>query len=149
MKLAQTIEERLCFLEDQFQLMQLLNDYQRFTDEADPEAWANCWVEDAVVARAGDPEPMRGRKELAAAVAKSIAQFDTRQHVLTNPSFQIDGDHATGVCGLVYTGRMNGAGIEDYVQFGGSYRWGFRRTAEGWKIATREMVTDWKRPVPG
>lgn len=144
--MTMSIEERLRFLEDHFQLTQLLHDYQRFTDGADPESWANCWTDDAVVERP-QAEPMRGRKELAAGVAASIAKFDTRQHVLTNPSFQIDGDSATGICGLIYTGRPTGAGIEDYVQFGGSYRWSFRRTPDGWKIATRELIIDWQRAV--
>lgn len=145
--MARTIEDRLRFLEDHFELTRLLHDYQRFTDGADPAAWANCWTEDAVVARAGADEPMRGRQELAEGVAQSIAQFDTRQHVLTNPSFQIDGDRASGVCGLIYTGRPTGAEVEDYVQFGGTYRWGFLRTPQGWKIATRELVIDWRRPA--
>jgi len=144
--MTKTIEDRLRFLEDHFLLTQLLHDYQRFTDEGDPDGWAHCWTEDAVVARM-DGSLMRGRPELAEGVAKSIAQFDTRQHVLTNPTFQIDGDQASGTCGLIYTGRPTGAGIGDYAQFGGTYRWGFRRTAEGWKIETRELVIDWQRPT--
>lgn len=144
--MTKTIEDRLRFLEDHFLLTQLLHDYQRFTDGADPENWARCWTEDAVVARA-DGSPMRGHQELAEGVAKSIAQFDTRQHVLTNPTFQIDGDRASGICGLIYTGRPTGAGIEEYTQFGGTYRWGFRRTSAGWKIETRELIIDWRRPT--
>lgn len=146
--MAQDIEARLRFLEDHFALTQLLHDYQRFTDQDDPVSWANCWTEDAVVLR-GDGTEMRGRKELAEGVAQSIAQFDTRQHVLTNPSFAIDGDTASGACGLIYSGRPNGAGVEDYIQFGGMYRWTFRRTQDGWKIASRELAIDWRRPAGG
>ena len=142
----QTLEARLQFLEDQFALTQLLNDYQRFSDRNDPQAWGNLWIEDAVSARM-DGTILHGRKELAESAGKSMAQFDTRQHVLTNPTFVVDGDTAEGSCGLIYTGRPNGVGEGGYIQFGGSYRWTFRRTGGGWKIVTREMMIDWRKPA--
>ncbi|MGE4432255.1 MAG: nuclear transport factor 2 family protein [Sphingobium sp.] len=144
-----TLEERLLRVEDQLALQALLNDYQRFTDEGNPEGWANCWTKDAVLDRGDGSPPVIGRVELAQNVARSIALFKTRQHILSNPSFTIDGDAARGTCSLLYTGTTADAGPENYVQFGGSYRWTFRRTDEGWKIETREMQIDWQRPQPG
>ena len=140
------IDRRLHHLEAHRELSELLCRYQQTTDRGDMAGWAACFVEDAVVPRSDSDIPLRGRAEIAARGAEFIAGFEARQHVIGNLSFDIDGDEATGASDLIFTGRPVGASLEDYVQFGATYRWGFRRTAEGWKIVSRDMMVVWQRP---
>lgn len=74
-------------------------------------------------------------------IRRSIHGFDGTQHLNGNHEITIDGDRATGThyvlaehCILPKDGAVPGS--DDFVTFGGYYRSEYRKTRDGWKIAS-------------
>ena len=122
-------------LRDLRAIEQLMVRYADRIDANDPEGAAACFAEDGVGKYWGD---FRGRKEIAARLAKILDLFSATSHHLSNVSIRLDGDRATAMSYVYAFHRM--ADTNDPMHYWG--RWVDRlvRTDEGWLFAEREVV---------
>ncbi len=114
---------------------QLMIRYADRIDANDPEGAADCFAEDGVGRYWGE---YRGRKEIAARLAKILNRFSATSHHLSNVSICLDGDRATAMSYVYAFHRL--AGTNAPMHYWG--RWVDRlvRTGEGWLFAEREVV---------
>ena len=139
-ELDQMLIERAC--------MKLMVDYNIYNDRVDIESFLTLWTEDCVFARVV-PEPVyevHGHDGLRAAMDEIIVRSGlVRRHMLVNPKIEILGpDQATGFCiGLAVSGPVGDGTLPvplRGIELVGEYRDQYRRTADGWKIARRELT---------
>ena len=114
---------------------QLMVRYADRIDANDPEGAAACFAEDGVGKYWGE---CRGRKEIAARLARILDTFAATSHHLSNVNIRLDGDRATAMSYVYAFHRM--AETNDPMHYWG--RWVDRliRTDEGWLFAEREVV---------
>lgn len=114
---------------------QLMVRYADRIDANDPEGAAACFAEDGIGKYWGE---CRGRKEIAARLAKILDSFSSTSHHLSNVSIHLDGDRATAMSYVYAFHRMADTG--DPLHYWG--RWVDRlvRVDEGWRFAEREVV---------
>jgi len=100
-------------------------DEQRWDDAAD------FFTSDATVDTPG------GTAEgLAACVAQASRHAARSHHLITNLSIELDGDAASVEAGA-FSAVADRDGEEGTLELtGGTYRFGLRRTADGWRIAS-------------
>lgn len=132
--------------------------YCHHLDHEEPEGFASIYVEDATYKPAALPEPMHGRQAILD-WARAYPKDRLGRHFSTNQLVEvIDEDHATGRSyavvfrepdpreGVLST-RVTPRSVVEYFDE-------FRRTAEGWRIASRfyqvQFMQDEEtvRPVP-
>lgn len=146
----------LGLLADRLAIRQLVDDYARAVDQPDGERAAALFVPDGVlrIFERGTPEPVRervGRSDIATAM-NGLTRYDTTMHVVANHYADIDGDTATGetYCLAHHVRDVEGQGPMDYVM-AIRYLDAYRRSDEGWRLATRELQVEFTedRPVTG
>jgi hypothetical protein len=81
----------------------------------------------------------------------------TTQHVLTDVTIDVDGDHAKGRANAIITFAPEGPGhlltineaeqVDPYLTLGEVYRVETRRTEEGWRISRIEVRRSWSSKV--
>jgi 3-phenylpropionate/cinnamic acid dioxygenase small subunit len=79
--------------------------------------------------------------EWAASVRTTLACFDATQHTMSNHVITLDGDRATIVVHMNALHYLAG----EVQQLGGFYTNGVVRTAEGWRIASCQLVISWEQ----
>jgi ketosteroid isomerase-like protein len=128
---------------DERDISRLMVDYCRFVDFGEAGRVPALFTDDGVWQAAG--VDCRGRDAMAAMFAKrETLSRRTSRHVITNVSIDVTGDEATAVSYLInYRHDTNDdspavtpAPIAD-PKFMGEYHDTFRRTAEGWRFASR------------
>lgn len=137
-------EVRLRLLEDKDALATLMNDYQRLGDEDRYADWAQCWTEDAVFEMPNGFGNLHGRREIFEVCDRQMKAFATQEHVIANMQFTVLGDEAAGAGVLVFIGVHDAARPDGNILTGGHYRWRFRRTVGGWKIAHARLIFIWQ-----
>ena len=131
------LDERAC--------LRLMTDYCLHLDNRQVEPFLDLFTPDATWIQVNEPPyPLVGREAIRGFVDARPTRKINR-HMMVNPQVTLDGpDRATGFSiGLVVDGpRGDGVlpvplnGIELLVE----YRDSFTRTANGWRIARREMT---------
>ena len=114
---------------------QLMVRYAHCIDANDPEGAAACFTEDGIGKYWG---VSKGRKEIAARLAKILDLFSATSHHLSNINIQLDGDQATAMSYVYAYHRM--AETNEPMHYWG--RWVDRlvRVDGGWLLAEREVV---------
>ncbi|KAF2094892.1 hypothetical protein NA57DRAFT_60297 [Rhizodiscina lignyota] len=139
--LAKTIEDmqkRLQILEDKDALWTLMNRYCTEVDNHHWEAFANTYTEDGVM-EVENWGPKRGRAEIAKA-ASCEEVFQGVIHSITNLHFEVDGsDTATATAYLTLYVTPDVKKPEANYCWGGPYRFEYRRTPEGWRVAKQHL----------
>jgi len=74
-------------------------------------------------------------------IRRGVHGFDSTQHLNGNHEIMVDGDRANGTHYVLAEHFMRPAGgaapgADDFVTFGGYYRCEYRKTTDGWKIAS-------------
>jgi hypothetical protein len=74
-------------------------------------------------------------------IRRGVHGFDSTQHLNGNHEITVDGDRAIGTYYVLAEHYMRAAGgalpgNDDFVTFGGYYRCEYRKSADGWKIAS-------------
>lgn len=100
------------------------------------------FLPDAVV-QFDDWDDVVGREKIAALISSAEDRFQGQQHSLTNIELSIDGNEATGNCYLWFAATLDTSKPHNYHGFGGPYRFSFKRTDDGWKIATLKLRKIW------
>jgi hypothetical protein len=78
-------------------------------------------------------------------IRRCVHGFDSTQHLNGNHDITLDGDRASGTHYVLAEHFMRPAsgaapGADDFVTFGGYYRCEYRRSADGWKIASMVLA---------
>lgn len=135
------LQKRLRVLEDKEELASFMNHYCNVADTYDWKAWGECFTEDATF----DFPPVgvfMGRDSIREGTTAWI-MYEATLHYLTNVQFDVKGDTATGTAYLRYAGVVKRENPKKHFDFGGPYRWDFRRTTEGWKVCKLKLETSW------
>ena len=148
--LVQTIEnlqQRLKILEDKDALWALMNSYCISCDNHRWQEFAEHYTEDGIMEFETWGAKV-GRKAIADA-ASVEAKFQGVEHSLTNLQFwDVDGgDTAKGTAYLAFYATPDVSKPEVNYAWGGPYRFEFRRTSEGWKVARQHLRKTWAQGV--
>jgi len=140
-----SVEERLKRLEDEAGLKKLINTYHKRADAFDWAGWAETFTEDAVFLLPNSFGTLRGRQTIHDVCKGNMDHvYDVFQHIMINLDFEVDGsDTATGTANLIFTGLVDRAAQTKYYQSGGRYKWTFKRTPQGWRIAHAWLEFIW------
>lgn len=138
----ESLQARLQLLEDKDALTTLLNRYCNTADDHQWDDFAKCFLPDGVLGfeKWGD---IVGRDKIAAMAGGAEDRFQGLQHSMTNLQFTIDGNDASARCYLWFAATMNVSDPHEYHAFGGHYRFNFKRTSEGWRIARMQLHKIW------
>jgi hypothetical protein len=143
-------------LADQLELRQIAADYARGVDVPDGQLVADLFLPDGLlrICHRGKVEPFsqRAGREAIATAMVGLTRYETTLHVIANQYIDVTGDSATGetYCLAHHIREVEGKGPMNYVM-GIRYLDQYSRTAEGWKIAVRELQVEFTedRPVTG
>ncbi|GAB3319317.1 nuclear transport factor 2 family protein [Geodermatophilus aquaeductus] len=111
--------------------------YARGLDRFDPQEAASAFTDDAVWdATAVGLERFEGRAAILGFFERDAAAIADQFHVITNHVVDLDGDTASGTNYVFSEGHTNsGAAFKAIALNEDTYR----RTPEGWRIATRRI----------
>ena len=139
---------------------QLLVDRQAIVDLTIAYCWAldtkqwdaldDVFLPDATALLA-TPAPLQGVEAIKERVQRALVPLDDSQHLVANHQVAVDGDEATCRCYLQARHvRHAAAGADGGPHFiiGGRYEDRMVRTAQGWRIAHRELVSMWREGNP-
>ena len=138
----ESLEKRLRLLEDKDAIMSLLNTYCMSADDHRWEDFGRCFLPDGVLGfeKWGD---IVGQQKITAASSGAEDRFQGLQHSMTNMEIKVDGDEATCRCYLWFAATMDTSKPHEYHAFGGPYKFNFKRTPEGWRIARMQLKKIW------
>ena len=86
----------------------------------------------------------QGPEAIGRAISGALAGFDRTQHLVTNHQVTVDGDQARGRCYFQAQHVTRGAAGDDNYIIAGQYLDQFRRTEQGWRIASRVLRVTWR-----
>ncbi|MGW6159837.1 nuclear transport factor 2 family protein, partial [Streptomyces sp. NPDC055144] len=143
-------QARLALLLDERDIKNCVLRYCHGTDRLNWSQVADCYLPEATDdhgAFQGGPE------EFAAWLEEKSKYRGAKQHFVANQLVEISGDDA--VCESYYCCYIEFVGDPEFVAdgsseavlMGGRYVDRLARTADGWKIASRESVVDWTRSL--
>lgn len=76
-------------------------------------------------------------------VSTALGPLDDSQHMVTNHQITVTGDQAEGRCYVQAQHIRRGAEGGELYTVGGRYEDRYRRTADGWRITERKIVSMW------
>jgi uncharacterized protein (TIGR02246 family) len=130
-------DPRIAALADREAIDQLVaGDYPRALDASDWEAYAATYTEDGELELLG--QTLKGRAAIKSFLAAQPAGSRVI-HVISNLSYKIDGDAATGGAYWQDIGNVNGA---PGVVVAGHYDDSLRKANGAWKFTKRSIVID-------
>jgi len=125
---------------DRQQIADLLYRYCLHADLYEPGPLAALFTEDcAVTLGASEGGPIEGRAALEEQVRRNLGRFAATSHHNTNVRVALDGDDATAMS-YIYAWHAFADGTPDLHVYG-QYHDRLRRTAAGWRIAERRLLT--------
>jgi hypothetical protein len=150
--MAKGLEERVRQIEDRLDIYNLIASHPPSADTGSRAHVANAWTEDGTFDRGaefGGPQPQRNSAggidspEHMRAISRGLAHFSGLPYV------RIDGDTAFAISylqilvpdrvGPEFEVPNHGKGRGFHVHRVSANRWDFVRTAEGWKIKSRQL----------
>ncbi|MHB1137372.1 MAG: nuclear transport factor 2 family protein [Microthrixaceae bacterium] len=134
-------------ISDRLELTDLMVRYSHAVDTRSWDEFDDIFTPDAVIDYTAFGGPRGTLEETKQYLASTLSQFPSFQHLLANPELRIDGDSATGrtMCfNPMGVARPEGEAGEPRMFFCGLwYLDTFRRTEQGWRIATRSEEKSW------
>lgn len=136
-------DPRIAAIADRQAIDQLIaGDYPRALDRHDMRAYAATYTADGEMSLLG--QTVKGRDAIMAFVG-GLPTEPRVVHVITNLSYEIDGDTASGGAYWQDIGHVNGAPA---VVVAGHYEDTLRKVNGEWKIAKRDIVIDFPAAEP-
>ncbi|MCX7618192.1 nuclear transport factor 2 family protein [Tepidiforma sp.] len=126
-------------VEDQLAIQQLYARYNHAIDSGDGAAWAACFTPDGTFSSATGT--FTGRDQLQGFGAAFATRMKAR-HWTNNLVLEGDADAARGSCYLMLLRLTPGEQPPASILVTAIYRDELRRTADGWKFASRTVVGD-------
>jgi ketosteroid isomerase-like protein len=129
---------------DTAEITQVLYAYARAIDAKDWKSLERVFTPDARIHYALERGAELSFAELGAWLAGAMRIFKATQHVISNPLVELRGDAASSTAYLVATHvQIKQDGTPALTTEGGRYSDTWRRTSEGWRIATRRLDRIW------
>lgn len=127
-------------LEDREEIRELYARYARTIDSGDYDGWVDCFTDDGVFesSRFGRHAGAQELRHFTAIYRESLGGAQVR-HVITNVSFELEGDHGAGNCYLVYYHTKDGRVQQTAV---GQYQDRLRKSGGRWKFLSRKVALD-------
>lgn len=132
-------------LADQLDLERTVWSLGRCLDERDFDGLRQLFTADATVTTAATA---RGHDALVEQARRRHTLDDSIQHIITNLIIDLDGDQAAGRANLLVSFAHTGPADPAPFLVGEVYRFTFRRTRYGWRIATLTSTTRWSLNQP-
>jgi hypothetical protein len=125
---------------DRSDLRHLVDSYAVGCDRRDIDILRSCFLDGAMITvhRSDKPSQMTAPADLER-IPTGLARYDQTFHFVGNHRVVVDGDEATGD---TYCIAHHLTGPDDFVMHI-RYEDTYRRTADGWKIATRDLRLLW------
>lgn len=126
--------------EDREQIRELYARYANYVDTSRFDEWIACFTPDGVF-----ESPLMGIFRGPEELRRFTGQYESSwagggvRHMMVNVSFDIDGDTATGTCGLIYFKVHDGK--SEYLLTGG-YHDTLRRVDGEWRFSHRKVYID-------
>ena len=126
--------------EDREQIRELYAQYALTVDASRFEEWVDCFTADGVF-----ESPLMGRFAGREELRRFSREYEASwngggvRHMMVNVSFQVDGDHASGTCHLIYFKVHDGK--SEYLLTGG-YTDKLRKENGEWRFAHRKVHID-------
>ena len=134
-------------ISDRLELMDLMVRYSHAIDTRRWDELDDVFTPDAHIDYTAFGGPEGSLAEIKEFLSSTLSGFPAYQHLLANPELRIDGDAATGrtMCfNPMGVARPEGESGEPRLFFCGLwYLDTFRRTEDGWRIATRSEEKSW------
>ncbi|MEM7094544.1 MAG: nuclear transport factor 2 family protein [Actinomycetota bacterium] len=128
-------------LQDHHDIVQLTHAYCWALDEREWDALRDVFTPDAVTDLGLDGQ--NGIDEIIGRVSSALSYFDISQHQVATHQIQIEGDTASGRCYLHAQHVKKDSPGGDNLMIGARYEDDYVRTADGWRIAKRDIVFMW------
>ncbi|HEY6417859.1 MAG TPA: nuclear transport factor 2 family protein [Candidatus Binataceae bacterium] len=130
-------------LEDREEIRELYARYAMTIDNADYDAWVDCFTEDGTFesTRFGKHTGAQGLRRFTAIYRESLGGAQVR-HVITNLTFQLDGESGTGNCYLLYY-HCKDMKVQQMAV--GQYRDRLRKSNGKWLFESRQVILDGHR----
>ena len=126
--------------EDREQIRELYARYANTVDARQFKEWVECFTSDGVF-----ESPLFGKFAGQAELRRFAGEYETSwqgggvRHMICNVSFEINGDTATGTCGLIYF-KVHG-GKSEYL-FTGGYNDTLGKVKDEWRFTSRKVYVD-------
>jgi ketosteroid isomerase-like protein len=133
-------------LADRLDIEQAVSALGRCLDERDFDALRGVFTEDATVTTPGGTAV--GHAAVVEQARRRHSIDDGIQHVITNMLIDREGDQATVRANLLVSFARAGASDPRPFLLGEVYRFGLRRTPEGWRIASLRSTPKWSLNRP-
>lgn len=127
---------------DESALIALSHAYADAVRHIDADAWAATWLEDGRWVL-GPGREVTGRAAVLEMWSTSMAKYARVVQVYTSCSFSIDGDDASGRCQFF---ELNEVADGSRHVLAGHYDDTYRRTADGWRFASRQLTKYYAGP---
>lgn len=129
-------QRRLIAIEDRQSITDLFNAYAWHFDRNEPDLVGQLFCEDATVDYGPEVPPLAGRDAIVRQVRTGLATiFAATSHHISNVQITLQSDHnASGEAYLYAWHRYRDGSPDGYLW--GQYHNRFRRTADGWRIAS-------------
>jgi hypothetical protein len=137
-------------LRDRLEVVELVSRYAHALDRRQWDEFHSIFHDEIefLVPHVPADAPAVSRDEFVKMVVDTVGGFEATHHPISNHVVTIDGDRAGCKCyAQAYHTVPTERGIEDYCVVRGFYDWGFRRTANGWRID--RMKVEFHGPVEG
>ena len=129
------------YLYDVYEISQVLYRYTVAIDSRAYELFDRCFTADATIELAGMGVMTRdGYRKIA---RENLVSFDATQHVVSNPSIQVDGDRAYSRCYFTAQHVKNALAPRPCMIIGGWYDDKFARVDGAWLITARVGTALW------
>jgi ketosteroid isomerase-like protein len=130
-------DSRVAAIADRLAIDQLVaGDYPRALDAKNWESYADKFTDDGELSLLG--QTAKGRQGIIG-MLKALPPDERLLHVISNLSYAIDGDEASGGAYWQDTGMVNGAPA---VAAAGRYEDALRKVNGQWKFAKRSIIVD-------
>jgi ketosteroid isomerase-like protein len=126
--------------DDREQIRELYARYANYVDAARFDDWIDCFTSDGIF-----ESPLMGLFKGPEELRRFTGQYENSwagggvRHMMVNVSFDIEGDTATGTCGLIYFKVHDGKSA--YLLTGG-YRDTLRKVDGEWRFSHRKVYID-------
>ena len=121
---------------DRFEIEQLMYTYARAADMADVDTQLSTFHSDCRVRFSGETW-IEGHDDLRAKLANAFVRYAQTSHAVTNISITFTGNDFADAESLITAWHRDAQGKEWTLH--GRYVDSWRRSAEGWKLQTREI----------
>jgi hypothetical protein len=130
---------------DRITLRELVERYARIPDDRDYALVDVLFTADATLA--GPGFSLQGHEAIRAAM-RAIEQYSATLHCVHNQLLEIDADEARGEVWCVANHIHDVEGRPCKLDWGIRYQDRYRREADGWRIAHRELRVVWEQEAP-